>query len=185
MQLPRSFLAVALVGLLAAACGGASATQGPAGATQNPGGGGGEATDGPGGGEATQNPGGGGGGAGGGDATYGKVHIEISGPVTKNADFGFIPAGSMFGGDQGSVLNFAGGDNSEVVSILVSPDQPVVVSYAGTDFQAAGATCTTTNWNVGASSASGSFECDAPIVIMASGGTATGAKIKGSFDAHK
>ena len=162
MQLPRSFLAVALVGLLAAACGGATATQAPAGATQNPGGGGG----------------------GGGDTTYGKVHIEISGPVTKNADYGFIPAGSLFGGDQGSVLNFSGGDNNEVVSILISPDQPVVVSYAGPDFQAAGATCTTTNWNVGTSSGSGSFECAAPMVILGSGGTATDARIKGSFDAH-
>jgi hypothetical protein len=105
--------------------------------------------------------------------------------VTKNAEYGFLPAGSFFGGDQGSVLNFTAGEGTnEVVSILITPNQPVVVSYSGTDFQAAGATCTTTNWNVGTTSGSGDFDCDAPVVILTSGGTTTGAKIKGSFTAH-
>ena len=167
----RTLLASLLLVAFVAACGGGNPTQAPGAAN----------TDAP---DATQS-GGGGGGGGGGDTTFGKVHVDISGPVTKNADYGFLPAASRFGGDQGSVLTFAGAEGTnEVVTIYVTPNQPVLVTYAGTDFQASGATCTTTNWNIGGTSGSGEFECAAPLVILVSGGTATDAKIKGSFNAH-
>lgn len=183
MQVPKSVAAVVLVGLVAVACGGTPATAGPGGATQNPGGGatlGVQATPGA---QATQSGGGGGTKPAGWDQ-YGKVHIEISGPVQKSADYGFVPAASIFGGAQGSSLNFTVEGVSEVVSILIGPDQKVVVSYIGEDFSAPAAECTTSNWNMGTTSASGSFDCTAAFVITASGASVTGANVKGNFDAH-
>ncbi|HJW22527.1 MAG TPA: hypothetical protein VJ506_08880 [Candidatus Limnocylindrales bacterium] len=178
MRGSRSVLAIALIGVLGAACGGSSPTQAPGAATQN--------TDGGGGGTATQNPGGGGGGGGGGagDTSHGKVHIEISGPVTKSADYGFVPAASLFGGDQGASLSFSNGVQNEVVSILINADNTIVVSWGTAEFSAPAAECTTSNWNVGATSGSGSFDCTAALVIMASGATVQNGKVKGSFEAR-
>jgi hypothetical protein len=185
MHRKRLFIATVLIGVVAAACGGGSPTAAPGGATQNPaattdGGGGGGPTDAP---EATQSGGGGGGNV---DTTYGRMHIEISGPVTKSADYGFLPAGSIFGGAQGSALNFSTGveGTSEIASILIGADGKVVVSWITTDFQAPAAECTTSNWNVGGTSGSGSFDCTAALVIMGSGAMVQDAKVKGNFEAH-
>lgn len=183
MQVPKSVAAVVLVGLVAVACGGTPATAGPGGATQNPGGGatpGVQATPGA---QATQSGGGGGTKPAGWDRN-GKVHIEISGPVQKSAEYGFVPAASIFGNAQGSSFNFTIDGVNEVVSILIGPDQKVLVSYGGEDFTAPAAECKTSNWNIGATTASGSFDCTAGFVIVASGATLTGANIKGTFDAH-
>lgn len=180
MNASRSIAALGIVVVLLSACsGGGGATQQPGGATQVPGGGG-TATDVP---EATQSGGGGGGKPAGWDQ-YGKVHIEVTGPVQKNADYGFLPAGSIFGGAQGSSLNFTIEGTNEIVAILISADNSVVVSYGGTDFTAPAAECTTSNWNVGTTSASGSFDCSAAFAILASGAQVTGVTIKGNFDAH-
>ena len=130
------------------------------------------------------NSGTGGGGKPAGWDQHGKVHVEMSGPVSKSADYGFLPAGSFFGGDQGSALNFTVEGTNEVVSVLMNPDGTVVVSYAGVDFQMPGAECTTSNWNVGSTSGSGSFDCTAAIVILGSGALAQDGKIKGSFEAQ-
>jgi hypothetical protein len=131
----------------------------------------------------------GGGGVGGGGKPagwdqYGKVHVDISGPVSKSADYGFLPAGSTFGGNLGSALNFTTEGTSEILSVLVNPDGTVAVSYTGTDLSMPAAECTTSNWNIGATSGSGSFDCTAPVVIMASGATAQNGKIKGTFEAR-
>lgn len=186
MSVRRMFVGLLLVAFIAA-CGGGSPTPAPAGATQNPaatadGGGGGGATDGP---DATQGGGGGGGGDGTVNAANGKVHIEISGPVSKTAEYGFIPAASVFGGAQGSALNFSNEGAQAVVSILISADGSVVVSYSTDEFQAPASECTTSNWNVGDTSASGSFDCTSAIVIMANGTTTQNAKLKGNFEARK
>jgi hypothetical protein len=180
MQVPKFLASAVLVGVVVAACGGGpGATQGPGGATQEPGGVG--ATPGP---QATQSGGGNGGASPAGWDQYGKVHIEMSGPVQKSGDYGFVPAASIFGGAQGSSLSFTIDGSDELVSILISADNTVIVSYAGSDFSAPAAQCTTSNWNVGATSGSGSFDCTAGFVIMASGATVSGATIKGNFDAH-
>ena len=176
-------LLIALSGVVAA-CGGSTPTQAPGGQATQPGNGGTatdepQATDQP---DATQ---------GGGDGTkpagwdrYGKVHVEVSGPVNKSGDYGFVPAGSLFGGPQGSSLNFTIEGSNEIVSILASTDGKVIVSYGGGDFSMPAAECTTSNWNLGTTSASGSFDCTAAFVIMASGATVQGGTIKGTFDAH-
>lgn len=168
------FLLLAFV----AACGGGSPTQAPGGATQKPAATqGGGATEGP---AATQS----GGGGGNIDTTYGKIHIELSGPMTKSADYGFIPAGSIFGGTQGSSLSFANNQAAtEIVSVYVSPDGKVVMSWVGSDFSAPGTECTTSNWNIGGSSGSGSFDCTGA-VITSSGAVLQDARIKGNFEAH-
>ena len=181
---PRLLTLTAGVAIVLAACSSGSPTQAPGAATQAPGqtadGGGGGATDVP---AATSDSGGGGGGGGGGSAN-GSVQFEISGPESRSGDFGFVPAGSLFGGAQGSSLSFANPEATEIVSILISADGSVVVSYGGLEFSAPGATCKTSNWNIGASSASGSFDCDASLIITAAGAQLTGGKIKGSFTAH-
>lgn len=193
MTSTRSTLAISIAATLAvamlAACGGAVPTQAP-GATS--GGVGSETTAS----EATTatdiestetTAGGGGNGTGAKPAgwdQYGKIHIEMSGPVTKSADYGFLPAGSVFGGDQGSALNFAVEGTNEIVSVLINPDGTVVVSYTGPDAQLPGSECTTSGWNVGAASGSGSFDCTAPVVIMGSGAMVQNGKIKGTFEAH-
>ena len=185
---------IAVTALVLAGCGGAAATQAPGATAGGPGATtgpvatttGGEATEQP---AATENPtatqgtGGDGSHPAGWDQ-YGKVHVDMSGPATKSADYGFVPAGSLFGGAQGSSLNFAIDGTDEVVSILIGADGSVIVSYGGPDFSMPGANCTTTNWNIGTTSASGSFDCTAAITIMGSGASLAGGKIKGSFTAH-
>lgn len=175
----RTGISVLVLALALAACGGGAPTQAP-------GGGGGQATPGAGPTDAAQatQAGGGGGNKPAGWDQYGKVHIEISGPISKSGDYGFIPAGSIFGGTQGSSLSFAIEGTNEIVSILTTAEGKTVVSYGGEDFTAPAAECTTSNWNIGATSASGSFDCKAGFVITAAGATLQNATIKGSFDAH-
>lgn len=128
MKRHRLVIPSAALSLALAACGGGAATQAPAGATTNPGGGGGtatdvpQATDAP---VATQSGGGGGGTKPAGWDQYGKVHIELTGPTEKSGDYGFIPAGSFFGGAQGSSLNFTNEGSNEIVSILISTEGKV------------------------------------------------------------
>jgi hypothetical protein len=181
MQVPRSIAAISLLGLIVTACGGgpAAATQGPGGgATQAPGDGGGTATQAP---VATQ----GGPGGGGGGGQYGSVKFQLSGAFDKSGELDFVPAGSMFGGAAGTVLNFTdAGDNAQVVSILVDASGKVVVSYAGTDGSMPAAECTTTDWKLEAQSGSGKFDCTAAVSMTASGATAQGGKITGEFTAH-
>lgn len=188
MQTTKLISGVALAALLLSACGGgAGPTQEPGAATSNTGGGGGAATDQPTVSDApdeTQSGGGGGGGNPAGRDRYGKVHVEMGGPVEKTVELGFIPAGSLFGGAQGSSLSFTNEGSNEVVSILIGPDNKAVISYGGLDFSMPATECTTSNWNIGATSGSGSFECKAAIVILASGASVTNGTLKGSFDAH-
>jgi hypothetical protein len=185
MKASRSIGTLAIVAALLSACsGGAGPTQQPAGATAGTGGG--TATENP---QATDQPvattaGGGGGGNPAGWDRYGKVHVEMSGPVSKTVELGFIPAGSVFGGAQGSSLSFANEGQNEVVSILIGPDNKIVISYGGVEFSMPGTECTTSNWNIGATSGSGSFDCKAALVIMASGASVTNGTLKGNFDAH-
>src|SRR6185369_828608 len=134
MQSMRSIAALAVIATLLSACGGnAGATQQPAGATTNPGGGG-SATQQP---AATDEP---------------AATTEMGGPVSKTVDLGFVPAGSLFGGAQGSSLSFTNEGSNQVVSILVGPDNKIVISYGGPEFSMPGTECTTSNWNIGATS---------------------------------
>lgn len=184
MRAIRPLAGLALAALLTSACGGGSgATQAAAATTPaggNPTAATSNATDEP---QATQTGGGGGSKPAGWDQ-YGSVHIEVSGPVSKSADYGFVPAGSLFGGAQGASLNFTVEGTNEVVAILISADGTVVISYGGQDFSMPAAQCTTSNWNVGATSGSGSFDCTAQLTILASGASVQGGKITGTFQAH-
>lgn len=188
MQVLRQLGVVVVLGAVVAACGGGTPTQAP-GATQSGGGGGGGATQQP---AATTDPGPGetddGGGNGGTIGfQYGKVTFTITGAITANGELGFIPQASLFGGDQGTVLNFGDSDiggSGTVVSVATSADGSVIVSYVGTAGQVPGATCTTSDWNIGTGSASGKFDCEAVLSITASGAAVAGSKIKGEFTAR-
>jgi hypothetical protein len=181
---PRLLTLIAGTAMVLSACSGATPTQSPTATTQAPGqtadtggGDGSGPTDAP---DAT-------GGSGGGGITgtgSGTVHIEISGPVSKAGDYAFAPAGSLFGGAQGSSLSFTNDQTNEIVSILISADNKVVVSYGGPDLTVPGAECTTSDWNMTATSGSGSFDCTATLIITAAGAQLTGGKIKGTFTAH-
>lgn len=180
MQLPKSTIAVALIGVLAAACGGTAATQGPdgPGATS---GNGGQATIDPGPGQ-TQSGNGNGNGNGG---DFGSVRFTVSGPFDVSDEYAFAPAASILGTAQGSVLNFTDTeDASAVVSILVSPDGTVVVSYSGTEGQVPGAVCTTTDFKVEVRSASGKFDCTSANSFTAAGAVVGPGTIKGEFSAR-
>ena len=186
MQLSRSIVAIALVGMVAAACGGGSPTQAPGGATQGPaatdggGGGGGGATDDP---AATQSGGGGGGSKPAGWDQYGKVSYEASAPVSLSGELGFIPAASIFGGDQGTTLSFSYEDADAVLSIVFSAGV-TSVSFGSNAGTVIGTNCTTSNLSIQATSASGSFECKEVLAMMASGAQVANVTLKGTFDAH-
>ncbi len=182
MQLPRATIAVTLLGLVVAACGSTPPTQGPGGpgATINTGG---QATQDP---AATQNPvqtqSGGNGGTGG---EFGSVRFTVSGPFDKTDEYPFVPAASIFGQAQGTVMNFSDvEDASAIISILIGADGKVVVSYSGTDGQVPGATCTTTDWKIEARGGSGKFDCTSAGSISATGALTGPGRIVGEFTAR-
>jgi hypothetical protein len=182
MHASRSIAALGIVALLLSACGGSGAA-----ATQANGGGG-TATDQP---QATNGPQGtdaGGGGGGGNDIGFGngKATFQVSGGITASGEYGFVPPGSIFGGAQGSSLTFArtSGADASLLNIIVGQDGSVLVSYTGPEGQMPAATCTTSDWNLGATSGSGKFDCTAQFAITKSGATVAGGNIKGSFEAH-
>jgi hypothetical protein len=179
MQVPRSIIAVTLLGVLVAACGGTpAATQGPDGPGATTGNGG-TATQDPGPGETQSGNGGNGGGE------FGSVKFTVSGPFDKTDEFPFIPAASIFGSAQGSVLNFSDpADNLSIVSILVDADGKVIVSFSGTEGQVPGAECTTTDFKVEARSASGKFDCTSAASMTGSGAVVGPGKITGEFSAR-
>jgi hypothetical protein len=189
MRVLKEIGALVVLGFVITACGGTGATQAPV-ATQGGGDGGGGATSQP----ATDDPGPGatedGGGNGGGTIgfQYGKVTFTITGPVQASGELGFIPAASLFGGDQGSALSFgdssSGGADATLVSVVIGSDGAVLVSYAGAAGQVPAATCTTSDWNVGAGNASGKFDCTAAMSVTQSGAAVAGGTIKGEFTAH-
>jgi hypothetical protein len=176
----RNLFGVALLLAFVAACGGGGPTQAPNGATQNPaatGGGGGGATAAPG---ATQS-----GGGGGGTGQYGSVQFHVTGPVEASGTYDFLPAGSIFGGSAGAALNFTNSsDSGSILSIIVDPSGKVAVSYVSTAGQVPGASCTTSDWDMQATSARGKFDCTAEMSITGSGAAVAGGKITGEFTAH-
>ena len=170
----------ALTFALAACGGGSSPTQGPGAATANPG----VATDPGGGGEATPPPqstdaGPGGGGTGGGT---GRIQMEIGGPVQATVDEPFFAIGSRFGGEAGTSLNFTDEGAEGIASIGVINDL-VVVSWASDTLVANSQECKLSNWNIGTTSGSGSFDCTAGFGTKADGTYLTGVTMKGSFEA--
>ena len=125
-------------------------------------------------------------GGGGGSSQFGSVKFTVTGGIEKTAEYPFSPVGSIFGGAAGAALNFIKDDNGQAssLSIVMDPNGTVVVSYLGTEGQVPAAECTKTDWNVGATSGSGKFDCKASITITGSGATVQGGSIKGEFTAH-
>ena len=183
---PRMLTLIAGAAIVLSACSSGSPTQAPGGATQAPAqatadsGGGSGATEPP---AATSDAGGGGGG-GTGSTANGSAHVELSGPASKSGDYGLVVPASIFGGAQGTALSYTNDAATDVLTISFTSDSKVVVSYGGADLTAPGAECTASNLNFGASSASGSFDCQDVMVITAAGATLTGATMKGTFTAH-
>ena len=175
----RSVAALGIAALLLNACGGSGAA-----ATQANGGGGG-ATDQPQvtetGTETETSSGDGGGGSL--DTSHGKAHVDLTGVVTKSIDLGFTPILSHFGGMDDTVLYFVRAGQEGALAVTQSGGQFAAV-YTSPDVSVTGIECTTSNLNIGATSASGSFECAKNTVILASGASAENAGFKGTFEAH-
>jgi hypothetical protein len=183
---PTILSLIAGAAIVLSACSSGSPTQAPGGATQAPaqatadgGGGGTGATEPP---AATSGAGGGGGGTG--STANGSAHVELSGPASKSGDYGLVAPASIFGGAQGTALSYTNDAATDVLTISFTSDSKVIVSYGGADLTAPGAECTASNLNIGASSASGSFDCQNVMVVTAAGATLTGATMKGAFTAH-
>jgi hypothetical protein len=184
---PTLLTLIAGAAMVLCACSSGTPTQAPGVATQAPGqtadaggGGGSGSTQEP---EATTDSGGGGGG-GAGSTANGSVHIELSGPATQSGDYGLVLPASRFGGPTESSFSFTNADTTAVVTITTTADGKLVVSYGTADFTAPGAECTGSNMNIGASSASGSFECHDVLVVTAAGASLLGGTLKGTFTAH-
>jgi hypothetical protein len=183
MNTSRAIAALGILALLVSACGGS----GPAATQATGGGGGGTATNQP---QATVEAQGtdAGGGGGGNDIGFGngKATFAVTGAITASGEYGFVTYGSIFGGSQGSSLTFARttGANASLLNIIVGSDGSVLVSYTGPEGQVPAASCTTSEWNMGATSGSGKFDCAAQFTITSSGATVQGGNIKGSFEAH-
>jgi len=120
------------------------------------------------------------------DFTYGRVTFEVTGAIQATGEYGFIPAASFFGGPAGASLNFTDNldENTSLFTIVQSQDGTVLVNFTGPGGTIPAATCETSNWNIGATSGSGSFNCTAEFSMMPSGAVVQGGQITGSFDAH-
>jgi hypothetical protein len=169
MRHQRSAAGLVAAAILIAACGGG----GPGSATQGPGA------------QATQT-GGGGGGNGSKPAGWdakGKVHYEFSGGISKSGDLGYLPVASVFGAGGAASLSYTVEGGDEVLTIAINAGQ-LSVSYGSSEFTAPAAVCTTSNLNVSAPNASGSFDCNEVVFIPVSGAMIQGGHLTGSFDAH-
>jgi hypothetical protein len=129
---------------------------------------------------------GGNGGNGGVDFSHGKATFTVSGPIQTSDVYAFIPQASLFGGPAGTSLSFSDnvGENASLLSILISQDGSVLVSWVGPDGSMPAAECTTSDWNIGATSGSGKFDCTAAFTIMPSGASVAGGRIVGEFTAN-
>jgi hypothetical protein len=183
MQTIRSLAIALLAASLVAACGGSSATQAP-GSTTGGGGGGGatttpQQTD-----AAQATAGGGGGSKPAGWDQFGKASYEISAPVNLSGELGFVPAASVFNGDQGTQLSFTL-EGQNVIMTITFTEGKTGVSFASEAGPVIGTNCGTSNLSIQATSASGSFDCsDDVIALMTSGAQVTDVTLKGTFNAH-
>jgi hypothetical protein len=181
MQHHRLLIPLTALSLALGACGGGTATEPPGGATTQPGGGT-EATPAP---QTTTDPGGGGPGGNPGGGS-GQIHIEIGGGgLDVTVDEPFFTIGSRFGGDAGTALNFTHEGASGIASIG-EVNGVVVISYVSEEMAANAQDCQLSNWNIGATSGSGSFDCKEGFATKtADGSFVSGVTMKGSFEANQ
>jgi hypothetical protein len=176
----RGLIVLALLAVLIAACG-SSATN----PTQTTGDGGGGPTGTQTTGQATSGTGDGGGGGGGGGTKpagwdrYGKVTYQVSGPASASGELGFVPAGSVFAGNQISLSYFDEG--GQTVVTLRFDGSNMFAQYGDGKLVFTSEECTTRDLKVSAP-ASGSFECTGPVIVE-SGAVMTGGKMTGTFTA--
>ena len=180
MRVLRFAVAAVVVGLVAAC-------SGSPGASQNPGGGGGDGPTTP---PAVTNApveslsGGGAGSGGNTGGGSGQMHIEISGPVEVSGDYPFFAFGSRFGGEAGVQLNFTN-EGSDAIASISGIQGTFVITYVSEQLTANSQVCELTDWNIGATSGSGSFDCKDGFATKLDGTYLTGVRIKGNFEASQ
>jgi hypothetical protein len=113
----------------------------------------------------------------------GQIHIEIGGPVQATVDQPFFAFGSRFDGSEAGVqLNFTS-EGAVGIASITGVNGTYVIGYAGDDVAANAQTCELTDWNIGDSSASGSFDCTDGFGTAPDGTYLTGITMQGSFEA--
>jgi hypothetical protein len=108
------------------------------------------------------------------------MHIEISEPVRASSDLPFASSLSRFGGT--SIQLSFGNPGLEIVSIVSSGDD-WAFSYASAAFTVSAQNCELTNWNIGETSASGTFDCANASARAAADGSRSDVSMKGTFEA--
>jgi len=188
----RATVGAAFLVVMLAACGGSSATQAPGGAN-NGGNAGGTPTQAP---AATEDNGDGGNGDGGNgdggngdggngapDTTFGSGHVDIGGVASASVDLGFSPILSHFGGTDSTILYLLPADSEGALALTWSSGEFIAV-FTSTQVTVSGIECSTSNLQIGSTSAKGSFECSKNYVVLSSGASAADASFKGTFDVH-
>jgi hypothetical protein len=102
-------------------------------------------------------------------------------------DLPFFAIGSRFGGAAGVALNFTAEGGSAIASIT-SPGSTTsdtwTISLVNDTLNANASECQLSNWNIGATSASGTFDCKNGFAIKVLGGAyVNGVTMKGNFTA--
>ena len=170
----------AAVAVLLVACGGSGGTP-----TQGTGG---TPTQGTGG-TPTQDTSGGGGGGGGNGGGTGTLHLEVGGPIQQTLDLPFFSIGSRFGGAAGVALNFTK-EGDDAIATISSPGSTTsdtwTISLISSLMNANATECQLSSWTIGATSASGSFDCKNGFAIKtADASYLTGVTMKGNFTASQ
>ncbi len=102
--------------------------------------------------------------------------------MQETVDQPFFAIGSRFGGEAGTALNFTSGEGSGIAAIN-EVNGTVVVSWVTEELGANSQSCTLSNWNIGATSGSGSFDCVDGFATKSDGTFLSGITMKGSFEA--
>lgn len=132
---------------------------------------------------APGDPGGGDPGGGNSGGGSGQIHIEIGGPVQATVDEPFFAIGSRFDGTEAGVqLNFTSEGSAGIGSIM-GVNGTYVIGYVSDEVAASAQDCELTDWNIGDSSASGSFDCSEGYGTAPDGTYLTGITMQGSFEA--
>ena len=112
----------------------------------------------------------------------GPIHIEIGGPLPRRVDIPSSRSPCRFGGEAGTALNFTTGEGGGIAAIN-EVNGIVVVSWVTEELGANAQDCQLSNWTIGATSGSGSFDCSNGFATKVDGSFLSGITMRGTFQA--
>jgi hypothetical protein len=117
---------------------------------------------------------------------FGKASYTVSGGLSASGEAGFVPAGSIFGGPTNTSLSYTieGTQMVLIIRLGVSGGTTgMILQFSDGQVSVPAAQCTTTNLNVGSTSASGNYQCAAAMGMNANGAMFMNVGVAGSFTA--